>query len=61
MTLAFDRTGAGEPLILIHGLGSRRQIWAPVIPALSERHDVVAFESDFSVGGVERTSYRMNA
>jgi len=44
VTLAFDRAGAGEPLILIHGLGSRRQIWAPVIPALSEHHDVIAID-----------------
>jgi pimeloyl-ACP methyl ester carboxylesterase len=51
---AYDRTGAGEPLVLIHGLGSRRQIWAPVVPALSERHDVIAVDlpgfGDSSVG-----------
>lgn len=29
--------------------------------AEGERHDVVTFETDFSVGGTERTSYRMNA
>ena len=28
--------------MLLHGLGSRREIWAPVIPALAERFEVVA-------------------
>jgi pimeloyl-ACP methyl ester carboxylesterase len=42
--LAFDRTGAGAPLVLIHGLGSRRQIWDPVVPVLAERHDVLAVD-----------------
>jgi pimeloyl-ACP methyl ester carboxylesterase len=36
------RVGSGPPLLLLHGLGSRRQIWEPVIPALAERFDVVA-------------------
>ena len=36
------RRGAGEPLVLIHGIGSRWQIWSPVIDALAEHHDVIA-------------------
>jgi len=41
---AYERVGSGEPLLLIHGVGSRRQIWAPVVPALSQRHDVISVD-----------------
>jgi pimeloyl-ACP methyl ester carboxylesterase len=42
--LAFTRRGAGAPLVLLHGLGSSRQAWDPVIPMLDERFDVVAVD-----------------
>jgi pimeloyl-ACP methyl ester carboxylesterase len=43
-TLAYTRTGAGAPLVLLHGLGSSRHAWEPVIPALAERFDVLAVD-----------------
>lgn len=30
--------------MLIHGLGSRWQVWRPVLDALAERHDVIALD-----------------
>ena len=42
--LAFTRCGAGAPLILLHGLGSSRQAWDPVIPTLAQGFDVVAVD-----------------
>lgn len=42
--LAFDRRGAGEPLVLVHGLGSRRAAWAPVIELLMHQRDVVSVD-----------------
>jgi pimeloyl-ACP methyl ester carboxylesterase len=43
-TLAFTRTGAGEPLVLLHPLGLSRSAWNPVIPALAEHFDVIAVD-----------------
>lgn len=39
----FER-GDGEPLVLVHGIGSRWQIWEPVIPLLAERFRVIAVD-----------------
>jgi pimeloyl-ACP methyl ester carboxylesterase len=39
--LRFSRRGAGPPLVLIHGLGSSRAAWDPVVPQLAERFDVL--------------------
>lgn len=44
MTLSYDRAGAGEPLVLIHGLGSARTVWKLVTPALAKRFDVVTVD-----------------
>jgi pimeloyl-ACP methyl ester carboxylesterase len=40
--LSHDRSGAGEPLVLIHPLGGTRIVWEPVIPLLAATHDVIA-------------------
>ena len=44
MTLAHDRSGSGEPLILLHGFGSRRQIWRPVLALLEPHREVIAVD-----------------
>jgi pimeloyl-ACP methyl ester carboxylesterase len=41
---AYSRTGRGEPLVLLHGLGSSRAAWEPIMPALAERFDVIAID-----------------
>lgn len=40
----FERRGQGTPLVLIHGVGSRRQIWDPMLDQLAAQHDVVAVD-----------------
>lgn len=44
MALVFDRRGSGEPLVLLHGLGSRWQVFAPVIDLLAAEFDVVSVD-----------------
>jgi pimeloyl-ACP methyl ester carboxylesterase len=39
--LAFDRTGSGEPLVLLHGQGFSRRSWDPVVPLLAAHRDVI--------------------
>jgi 3-oxoadipate enol-lactonase len=45
MRLAWERHGAGPPLLLIHGLGYARWGWEPVLPGLAERFDVLLFDN----------------
>lgn len=39
---AFRMTGAGSPVLLIHGIGDSSATWREVIPALARRHLVIA-------------------
>ena len=42
IVIALDATGAGEPLVLLHGLGASRAIWRRVTPILAADHLVLA-------------------
>jgi len=42
--LAHHRAGAGEPLVLLHGVGESAVGWQPVHQALSNDYDVIAFD-----------------
>ena len=44
MPLAYDRTGSGPPLVLIHGLGSCKEMWRPVVPLLARAREVVTVD-----------------
>ena len=44
-SLAHDRTGgSGVPVVLVHGIGHRRQAWDPVVALLAHDHDVIAVD-----------------
>ena len=36
----YVRSGAGKPLLLIHGLGGRWQAWRPILDDLTGRREV---------------------
>ncbi|MGA8850755.1 MAG: alpha/beta hydrolase [Aeromicrobium sp.] len=42
--LSHTRRGSGEPLVLIHGIGHRRQAWDPVFDLLAASYDVIAVD-----------------
>ena len=44
MDLVFERRGAGQPLVLLHGLGSRWQVFEAVIDLLAGEFDVWAVD-----------------
>jgi pimeloyl-ACP methyl ester carboxylesterase len=41
MGLAYDRLGSGPPLVLLHGVGHRRQAWGAVLDRLTPHRDVI--------------------
>lgn len=44
MTLAYARAGSGPSLVLLHGLGHRRQAWDAVLDLLTPHRDVIAVD-----------------
>jgi pimeloyl-ACP methyl ester carboxylesterase len=44
VTPAYDRLGSGPPLLLVHGLGSCKEMWRPLLPALAREREVVAVD-----------------
>lgn len=43
-TLSYREAGAGEPLVLIHGVGMQSAAWGPQISALARSHRVLALD-----------------
>ncbi|MEU6101223.1 alpha/beta fold hydrolase [Streptomyces flaveolus] len=44
ITLAYARVGAGEPLLLLHGIGHHRQAWDPVVDILATEREVTTVD-----------------
>jgi pimeloyl-ACP methyl ester carboxylesterase len=44
MELAYDRTGSGSPLVLLHGLGHRRQAWGAVTGLLAPYRELIVVD-----------------
>jgi pimeloyl-ACP methyl ester carboxylesterase len=42
--LAVHESGAGKPLILLHGLGASSYTWRKIIPQLAKKHHVIAID-----------------
>ncbi|MEM1332520.1 MAG: alpha/beta hydrolase [Actinomycetota bacterium] len=43
-SIAWDEDGAGEPVLLVHGLTESRDNWAPIVERLSTTHRVIALD-----------------
>jgi pimeloyl-ACP methyl ester carboxylesterase len=44
VSLNHHRVGSGEPLVLIHGIGSQWQVWRPLFTYLAPQRDVIAVD-----------------
>jgi len=44
MGLAYQETGSGEPLLLIHGMGSGSSAWKLITPTLAKKFKVIAID-----------------
>ena len=44
MALAYSRAGSGPPLLLLHGIGHRRQAWDAVLDRLTPHRDVITVD-----------------
>ncbi|RFU85673.1 alpha/beta fold hydrolase [Streptomyces triticagri] len=44
VSVAYHREGAGEPLLLLHGIGHHWQAWEPVLRILAAERDVIAVD-----------------
>jgi pimeloyl-ACP methyl ester carboxylesterase len=40
----YQRSGAGAPMVLLHGIGHRRQMWQPVVDRLHDGFDMVGVD-----------------
>lgn len=42
--ISYTRQGSGEPLLLVHGLGSRKEVWNPIVAGLVDQREVIAVD-----------------
>lgn len=60
---AYSVTGQGAPVVLIHGVGMAREIWAPQVKDLSKSYQVICYDllghgqSDLPPAGVALNAY----
>ena len=55
--IAFERTGHGPPLVLVHGTTADHTRWRPILPALEERFTVYAIDRRGRGGSGDAPSY----
>ena len=60
---AWCRVGSGETLVLLHGVGMNKSVWAPEVNLLSDSFDVLVYDmwghgdSDLPTGELSLTDY----
>jgi pimeloyl-ACP methyl ester carboxylesterase len=53
VTLNYEITGEGDPIVLVMGTSGSMGLWGEMVPRLSERHQVIAFDNR-GLGGSDR-------
>jgi pimeloyl-ACP methyl ester carboxylesterase len=53
VTLNYEISGEGDPLLLVMGTSGAIGLWGELVPRLSQRHRVIAFDNR-GLGGSER-------
>ncbi len=59
--IAFQKTGSGTPLILVHGTTADHERWAPVLPGLDARFTVYAVDRRGRGGSGDADDYTIEA
>jgi len=60
---AWSRVGSGETLVLLHGVGMNKSVWAPEVNLLSDSFDILVYDmwghgdSDLPTGELSLTDY----
>lgn len=44
ITVAYERQGAGEPVVLLHGIGQDRHVWDQMIPLLGAEREAITLD-----------------
>ena len=58
--MAYERSGAGKALVLVHGFPLNHSIWEPVVPLLQLKADVIVPDlRGFGESAVSPTDYRL--
>lgn len=55
--IAYERTGVGSPLVLVHGTSADHTRWAPVLPPLEQHFTVYAVDRRGRGGSGDMASY----
>src|SRR3954465_6729319 len=51
--LSVEKQGTGEPVVLLHGLGSSANVWEPQVRALADRFTLIRYDLE----GAGRSPY----
>ena len=51
--LSVEKQGTGEPVVLLHGLGSSANVWEPQVRALANRFTLIRYDLE----GAGRSPY----
>lgn len=57
--IAYERTGSGPPLLLVHGTAGAGRRWAPILPALSAEFSVLTIDRRGRGGSGDADNYAL--